>query len=247
MANWIEGKVIENIQWHSRLFSLRVDAKLAPFIAGQFTKLALTVDGKQRARAYSFINSPSQPIHEFYFASVADGGLTPLLAKLKAGDRVLVSEQASGFFTLGEVPAGKELWLLSTGTGIGPYLSMLNSPQLVKRFDAIVLVHCVRHLQDLSYRTEIEKLLVQFDGRLVYVPIVTREHQPGMLAERIPTLITSGELSQRAKVVLEPGSSQVMICGNPDMVRQTKDTLIGLGFSKNLRRTPGNITVENYW
>lgn len=247
MSNWIKGKVVENVRWHSRLFSLRIEAELAPFVAGQFTKLALEVEGKRLGRAYSFVNSPQQSIYEFYYVSVKEGGLSPRLAQLQAGDSVLVSEQPSGFFTLDEVPGGEELWLLATGTAIGPYLSMLNTGGLLQRFDAIVLVHCVRHLQDLSYQIAIENLLSQFGSRLVYLPIVTRERQQGMLSERVPLAISNGELSRYAKVRLAPESSQVMICGNPAMVKETKDVLLGQGFTKNLRRVPGNITVENYW
>ncbi|NRA71545.1 MAG: ferredoxin--NADP reductase [Gammaproteobacteria bacterium] len=247
MAKWIKAKVIENIQWHSRLFSLRIEADLPPFMAGQFTKLALEINGARLARAYSFVNSPNQSIHEFYYVSVDDGGLSPQLAKLTVGDSVLVSEQASGFFTLDDIPAGKELWLLSTGTAIGPYLSILATAGLVERFEYIVLVHCVRHLEDLSYRSEIADLVEQYRGRLVYLPIVTRQVQPEMLSERVPSLIENGLLAAKAKVDLDPDTSQVMICGNPEMVRATTEMLLSLGFSKNLRRAPGNITVENYW
>ena len=247
MANWINAKVIENVQWHSRLFSLRIEADLLPFSAGQFTKLALEIDGARLARAYSFVNSPNEFIHEFYYVSVEDGGLSPLLANLAAGDSVLVSTQASGFFTMDDVPAGKELWLLSTGTAIGPYLSMLTTAGLMDRFESIVLVHCVRHLEDLNYRSEIADLVLKYQEKLVYLPIVTRESQPDMLSERVPALISRGLLAQTAQVDLSPDTSQVMICGNPEMVRATTEMLLSLGFSKNLRRAPGNITVENYW
>lgn len=247
MANWIEGKVVENIQWHSRLFSLRVEAALAPFTAGQFTKLALVHEGGRTTRAYSFVNSPEQPVHEFYYISVEEGSLSPQLARLKPGDSVLVAQQPTGFFTLNEVPDAKSLWLLSTGTAIGPYLSMLQTANLVDRFDQIVLVHCVRKHEDLSYRTEIEALVAQFEQRLVYVPIVTREPDSEMLSERIPIAIANGKLVSQAQVALTPDASQVMVCGNPEMVRATKELLLSLGFTKNLRRTPGNVTVENYW
>jgi len=247
MANWIEGKVVENIQWHSRLFSLRVEATLAPFAAGQFTKLALEHEGQRTTRAYSFVNSPEQPIHEFYYITVEQGSLSPQLAQLKPGDPVLVAQQPTGFFTLNEVPDAKSLWLLSTGTAIGPYLSMLQTANLVDRFEKIVLVHCVRQHQDLSYRAEIEALVDKFKSRLVYVPIVTREPNSKMLSTRIPAAITSGQLANYAQVALTPEESQVMICGNPEMVKATQQLLLSLGFSKNLRRTPGNITVENYW
>ena len=247
MSNWINGKVVENVRWHERLFSLRVNAELSPFSAGQFTKLGLVVDGKRLARAYSFVNSPAQDVHEFYYVTVQDGGLSPLLAQLQPGDEILLSDPASGFFTLDDVPTGKELWLLSTGTAIGPYLSMLYTPQLLARFESIVLVHCVRPQQDLSYQQTIAQLMQQYGTRLRYIPIVTRGDNKDILSQRIPLAISNGALSEQVSTPLTANSSQVMICGNPEMVRETKATLLDMGFTKNLRRAPGNITVENYW
>ena len=247
MTNWVKATVVENICWHERLFSLRVKAPLDCFIAGQFTKLALEVGGERFTRAYSFVNSPDNSIHEFYYVTVEGGALSPQLALLSAGDSIDVAVQASGFFTLVEVPDGKELWLLSTGTAIGPYLSMLETPDLLQRFESIVLVHCVRHQQDLSYQAAIKSLENDYGNKLTYLPIVTRDAPQGMLSQRVPLAISNGELARRVQVALNPASSQVMICGNPAMVRDAKGALIELGFIKNLRRAPGNITVENYW
>ena len=132
---WVEGRVIERIEWTPTLFSLRVAADLAPYKAGQFTKLALEQGERRIQRAYSFVNPPSAPYHEFYLVEIPSGELTPSLGSLQAGDTLLVQSQATGFLTLDEVPAGRDLWLLSTGTAIGPFLSMLADGEAFNRFE----------------------------------------------------------------------------------------------------------------
>ncbi len=121
MPKWVEGKVVKNIHWHENLFSLQVEAEVAPFVAGQFTSLALDIDGERIARPYSFLSSPGQQPLEFFFYVATDGVLSNALVKLKPGDRLWLKEQANGFFTLAEVPASRDLWMLATGTGVAPY------------------------------------------------------------------------------------------------------------------------------
>ena len=135
---WVEGRVLERIEWTPTLFSLRVAAELAPYKAGQFTKLALEQGERRVQRAYSFVNPPSAPYHEFYFVEIPDGELTPSLGSLQAGDSLLVQSLATGFLTLDEVPAGRDLWLLSTGTAIGPFLSMLADGEAFAKVDPSV-------------------------------------------------------------------------------------------------------------
>ena len=247
MANWIEGTVVDNVRWHDTLFSLCVEAPIKPFVAGQFTKLSLVVGEKRLSRAYSFVNGPDDPRHEFYLVEVADGGLSPRLAQLAPGESVFLADQPSGFFTLDEVPDASELWLLATGTAIGPYLSMLAVPELWQRFERICLVHGVRYQRDLSYQSLIGQYQARYPGRLSYLPMVTRESVPGTLAGRIPQAIAAGQLQRAAEMPLTPTSSQVMICGNPQMVKETQTLLTGMEFVKNMRRKPGQITTENYW
>lgn len=247
MANWITGKVVENIRWHSRLFSLCVEAPIEPFVAGQFTKLSLILNDQRLSRAYSFVNAPENPRHEFYMVEVADGGLSPQLAQLAVGDEVFLAEKPSGFFTLDEVPAAQELWLLSTGTAVGPYLSMLATKAPWQDYQRICLVHAVRHQKDLSYQSLINKLQTTYGDRFCYLPMISREQIPGCLSGRIPQAISSGVLEQAAGMPLQPETSQVLLCGNPQMVKETQLLLQTLGFVKNLRRKPGHITTENYW
>lgn len=244
---WVEGRVLERIEWTPTLFSLRVAAELAPYKAGQFTKLALEQGDRRVQRAYSFVNPPSTPYHEFYFVEIPDGELTPTLGSLRAGDSLLVQSLATGFLTLDEVPAGRDLWLLSTGTAIGPFLSMLADGEAFARFENLVLVHGVRKGEELSYRELIASFAKRHGERFRYVPFVSRESWPEAMEGRIPAAIADGRLQARVGLEFAPELSQVLICGNPAMVKETQQTLLSLGLAKNLRRAPGNISAENYW
>ncbi|MFM5842758.1 ferredoxin--NADP reductase [Aeromonas sanarellii] len=247
MAAWVEGRVIERIEWTPTLLSLRVEAELAPYKAGQFTKLALQRGEQRIQRAYSFVNPPGTPYHEFYLVEIPNGELSPSLGVLRPGDAVLVQSQATGFLTLDEVPPGRDLWLLSTGTAIGPFLAMLAEGEAFERFETLVLVHGVRRGEELTYQALITSLVEQYGPRFHYVPFVSREPWPGAMVGRIPAAIASGQLQARVGLAFSPEHSQVMICGNPAMVKETQQTLLALGLAKNLRRAPGNISMENYW
>jgi ferredoxin/flavodoxin---NADP+ reductase len=246
MANWLNATVTDNQHWHANLFSLKLKTAAFDFTAGQFVRLAITTEEGRKQRAYSLVNSPGAADQEFLISTVADGLLSPVLQQLKRGDTLQVSQPASGFFTLDEVPDGDNLWLISSGTGIGPYLSMLGTTQLWQRFDHIILVHSVRTSADLVYRDYIEQQQLRHPGVLHYQPIVTREAHSGALSKRLPELISSGELQRACQQKID-NQSQVMICGNPAMITDTRAQLETLGLVKNLRRTPGNITVEQYW
>ena len=129
---------MENIRWNEHLFSLKIDADFAMFTAGQFTSLALDIDGERIARPYSFLSSPGQDPAEFFFYTATGGVLSNALIKLQPGDKLWVKQHANGFFTLNEVPEGRDLWLLGTGTGVAPYYSILGTPEPWERFENIV-------------------------------------------------------------------------------------------------------------
>ncbi len=175
MTSWVEGRVIGRRQWTDTLYSIQIEAEIAAFTAGQFTRLALEIDGEIVARPYSFVNGPKNPVHEFYYIIVADGPLTHQLAKLQAGDTVLIAPRAAGFFILDEVPGADYLWMLSTGTAIGPFLSILTTDEAWQRFKRIVLVHAVRTAAELSYQAEIGALLEQHPEQLQFIPFVSQE------------------------------------------------------------------------
>lgn len=247
MANWLEGKVVENIHWTDKLFTLKIDADGENFTAGQFTSLALEIDGEIVARPYSYLSPPGQKPLEFFFYTADGGVLSNALYALKPDDRVLVKDRANGFFILDEVPASRDLWMIGTGTGIAPYFSILKTEQPWQTYENIVLVQAVRKQEDLRYQELIDQLREQYGSQFTFQAFVSREKVPGTLIGRIPASLEDGLLEEAAGRKLSPEDSQIMLCGNPDMVKDTTEILMNRGFTKNRRRTPGHITTENYW
>ncbi|AJF70851.1 MULTISPECIES: ferredoxin--NADP(+) reductase [Raoultella] len=248
MADWVSGKVTKVEFWTDALFSLHVRAPVHPFTAGQFAKLGLDVDGERVQRAYSYVNAPSNPDLEFYLVTVPEGKLSPRLAALKPGDDVQIVSEAAGFFVLEEVPDCDTLWMLATGTAIGPYLSILEEGKDLERFKNLVLVHAARYAADLSYLLQMQALEERYKGKLRIQSVVSRETVPGMLTGRIPFLIETGALEEAVGLAMNADNSHVMLCGNPQMVRDTQQLLKETRqMSKHLRRRPGHMTAEHYW
>ncbi len=248
MADWVTGKVTKIQHWTDALFSLTVHAPIAPFTAGQFTKLGLEIGGERVQRAYSYVNAPASPDLEFYLVEVPEGKLSPRLHAMKPGDEIMLVKDGAGFFVLEEVPDCQTLWMLSTGTAIGPYLSILQQGDNLARFQEIVLVHAVRYADDLSYLPLMQELEARYEGKLRIQTVVSRETTPGALHGRIPALIDSGELEASVNLSMTPEASHVMLCGNPQMVRDTTQLLKEKRqMTKHLRRRPGHITAELYW
>jgi len=243
--NWLNGKVVENRHWTETLFSLRVEAPQLAFQAGQFVRIALDVDGQRVARAFSFVNPPQDPTLEFYGVIVPEGPLSPRLARLSDGDTLHIASNPAGFLVLSEVPDAQTLWLLSTGTGLAPFLSILRTEPPWRRFREVVLVHAVRHARELVYREMIARL--QEERRLRYVSFVSREAAPGALAGRIPAAVADGRLEAAAGVPLSAETSQVLLCGNPDMLKDAGAALARRGMRKHRRRAPGQVTTESFW
>ncbi|MGO1246997.1 MAG: ferredoxin--NADP reductase [Oceanisphaera sp.] len=245
MANWVSGTVKSRTQWSDTLFSLVVDAEVAPFKAGQFTKLAWHTDEGKVSRAYSYVNAPGAD-SEFYVVTIPGGQLTPHLANLQAGDELLVEHSAAGFLTLDEVPAGRDLWLMATGTGIGPFISMLAEGSCWQQFTNIVLVHGVRLHEELAYQERIRNL-THHQPNFQYIPFVSREVSSHAEPGRITHAIANNKLEQRAGLTFCPEHSRVLLCGNPQMVRDSLNELKEKGLKKHLRRKTGQILMENYW
>lgn len=249
MSGWLQGRVIENRAWTDTLFSLRVrlgtSAPPLAFEAGQFVRIALDLGGERVARAFSFVNPPADPVLEFYGVIVPAGPLSPALARLKAGDALQVADNPSGFLVLREVPPSDDLWLVATGTGIAPFLSILRTEAPWQRHRRVILVHAARRASELVYRGMIGQLQAQ-RPQFSYVSFVSREAHPGSLAGRIPEALRDGRL-EAAAAAISPERSQFMLCGNPDMLKDAGAALAAKGLRKNRRRAPGQITVESFW
>ena len=245
MSKWLEARVLENRRWTDTAFSLRAqltgDAPRLGFEAGQFVRIALEED---LARPFSFVNPPQDPVLEFYGIVVPGGPLSPRLERLRAGERLLVASNPAGFLVLSEVPEAKTLWLVSTGTGIAPFLSILRTETPWTRFRNVVLVHAVRHAAELVYQDVIRKISKERDLRTV--TFVSREAHEGSLAGRIPSGLRDGRLEKAAGLALDH-DAHVMLCGNPDMLKDAQAALAERGLRKHRRRNPGHITVESFW
>ncbi|MEI5637809.1 MULTISPECIES: ferredoxin--NADP reductase [unclassified Pseudoalteromonas] len=247
MAQWVKGEIVDIIHWTETLFSVKIKADIAPFKAGQYTKISLQQDDKRVARAYSFVNPPQSELLEILLVEVEGGQLTPPLHQLKVGEYVDIAHQATGFFTLDEIPPCNVLWMISTGTAIGPFLSMLDSEDVWQQADKVILIHGVRTNDDLCYREKLQQLAQSRDN-FVYQPLITREPpEVGGLAGRVTDLIENGVLLQHLGYEQFPEHSHFMLCGNPDMVKSCSAQLQQMGYQRHRRAKPGQITVEQYW
>ena len=246
MSGWVSAKVIENRAWTDALFSLRVECAPLRFEAGQFVRIGLDIGGERVARPFSFVNAPDDPVMEFYGVVVPEGPLSPRLAQLKAGDEIHIADNPAGWLILSEVPPAEDLWLVATGTGIAPFLSILRTAAPWQRYRRIILVHGVRLGSELVYRQMIDGLMRSHPGRLSYVRFTSREKLPDALAGRIPAALTDGRL-EAAAVPIAAERSQFMLCGNPDMLKDMQAALVARGLKKHRRRSPGQITVESFW
>lgn len=226
MNKFVEGRVVSKRRWAERLHSLQVDAAVAPFQAGQFTKLALGINGEMVGRPYSFINASSETPLGFYFIQVPGGLLTQRLTTLEVDDAVWVLPHAAGFLTPSEEPDAKHQWLLSADTGIGPFLSILKTGEPWQRFNRVVLAYAVRQADELAYGESICGFSQRHGEQFRFVPLISRDDMDYALRARIPEVLAEGRLEVGAGIVLAPETSQVMLCGNPDMVRDTAEVLL---------------------
>ncbi|AOV18628.1 ferredoxin--NADP(+) reductase [Acidihalobacter aeolianus] len=247
MDLWLEGRVVEKRQWTERLFTMRIEASMDTFKPGQFARIALDIDGERVARPYSCINTPDEPCLEIYYNTVENGLFTTALLSVGVDDPIWVARQTSGFFTLDEVPDAENLWMISSGTGLGVFLCLLKTEELWRRFGQVRLVHAVRFARELSYREAIDGFAAAHPGRFAYIPFVSREPVAEALEGRIPQAIVDGRLEARAGMPFDPENTQVMICGNTNMIQDTSAVLSERGMRRNRRRTPGHITTEKYW
>ncbi len=245
MANWLSGKVSKKIQWNERLFSLRIRCDFENFESGQFVRVALDIDGERVARPYSLVSTPDDDYLEIYFNIVAEGPLTPKLAELEQGDEIFVTDKANGFLTVAELPECKNLWMLATGTGVGPFLSILKGDKVWQRFDKVVLAYSVRDSSELSYQEKVLEIEKQHGDQFSFVPFVTREKVAGAMNQRITASIEDASFEKRVGVSIDE-NSHIMMCGNSAMISSVTEVLEKRGLRKHRRREPGHITTEKY-
>lgn len=252
---FIEARVVGRSDHTPTLFSLRFDAELDAFSAGQFCRVGLRLPDADSSedvvmRAYSLVNAPDERPYEIILSNIeaaAGGVLSPYLHALKVGDILYASPRCNGFFIMSEVPDASVLWGLSTGTAIGPYLSFMKTDAPWKKFERIVFVHAVRTAAELTYRDQIHAIAQQYGERFQYIPFVSREIVPGAIHGRIPAAIIDGSLEARAGIALTADTAHCMLCGNPDMVNDTVAVMQARGLRKHRPKQPGQITVESYW
>ena len=240
--------------WTPSLLSFRT--RRAPgfrFTPGHYARLGVN-DANDGVvwRPFSVVSSAHDPHLEFFAVLVPGGAFSGPLSRTREGDTIRVDKTSYGFMTIDRFAPGKDLWLLASGTGLGPFLSILRDATTWQTYDNLVLVHSVRHGDELAYRDEIaaipdEELLAASPAQLKYVPVVTREPCYGAMAARIPQLIEDGRLEQAAGVKLDPQRSRIMVCGNPEMTRELRGQLTMRGFRANRRAEPGQLAFENYW
>ncbi len=202
-------------------------------------------------RAYSVASSPYDEFIEFFSVVIPEGEFTSKVNHIQVGDSLLLNTTPFGYLTLAryQLPLPNDLWLLATGTGLAPFLSILKTIDVWQQYQRIILVYSARTSQELAYQAEIGSIKSIYGDNgaaFVFLPIVTREADYAGEKARIPNLILSGKLTQLVGQKLDKERSHVMVCGNPQMVEDTKEALKSIGLTMN-RRGEGNIAVENYW
>jgi len=237
MANLSTQRVISVHHWNDNLFSFRTTRDEAlRFINGQFVMLGLEQEGRPLTRAYSIASANHDEFLEFFSIKVANGPLTSKLQHLAVGDAVVVSRKPTGTLVLRDLRPGRRLYMLATGTGLAPFLSLIQDPESYEHFEKVVLIHGVRTVSELAYRDFITRELPNHEyfadlvrDKLIYYPTVTREAFPNQ--GRITHLIESGKLfSAIGLPAFDPAHDRVMVCGSPAMIRDCCTLLDQRGF-----------------
>ncbi|MDT3670272.1 MAG: ferredoxin--NADP reductase [Aromatoleum sp.] len=252
MSNLSTERVLSVHHWNDTLFSFRTTRDRAlRFTNGQFVMIGLDVDGRPLTRAYS-IASPNYEEHlEFFSIKVPNGPLTSRLQHLKEGDPIVVSKKPTGTLVLHDLKPGKRLYMLATGTGLAPFLSLMQDPETYERFEHVVLIHGVRTVSELAYRDFITEQLAENEffgddvrNKLIYYPTVTRE--PFVNRGRLTDLIESGKLFEDIGLPpLDPEHDRAMLCGSPAMLKDTCSLLDSRGFKVSSHiGEPGDYVIE---
>jgi ferredoxin--NADP+ reductase len=256
MRNIVSATVTAVHHWNDTLFSFKTTREPSfRFESGQFVMIGLEVDGRPLMRAYSIASPHYEEELEFFSIKVPDGALTSRLQNINVGDPVMLTVRPAGTLVPGYLIPGKHLYLLSTGTGLAPFMSIIRDPFIYDSFDKIVLVHGTRWRSELAYQHEIEQVLPdnpyfgeEVRAKLIYYPTVTREDylRNGVPHQgRITDLLDSGKLLQDIGMpALNPEHDRFMLCGNDAMLQQLMGMLDQRGFVKANSRTMGHYVIE---
>lgn len=243
-------------RWSDKLLSFKVSRNQNfRFTPGQWVRLGIASGGKLGGviwRPYSMVNATYDEELEFFSIIMPGGAFTSRLAEARVGDTIFVEKQPFGFLTTSRFTNGRDLWLLASGTGVAPYLSILRDPTVWTQYENRVLAYSVRQAQDLAYLPEIlsladDELFGAGVAPFRLVPIVTREQHPGALQARLPELITNGNLERAAGLSLHVEHSRLLVCGNPQMLDDVRDALVARGLHSDRSSAPGQFATENYW
>jgi ferredoxin--NADP+ reductase len=251
MSSVIESRVLSVHHWTDRLFSFTATRDPGfRFQSGQFTMIGLQVDGRPLLRAYSMVSPHWEETLEFLSIKVPDGPLTSRLQHIQPGDTVLVGRKPSGTLLLQNLLPGRRLYLLSTGTGLAPFMSVIRDPEVYERFETVILVHGCRQVAELAYADMIQRELPQHEflgeqaaRQLRYYPTVTRE--PFRHQGRIPALLESGGIAHDLGLPpLDREHDRVMLCGSPEMLKDARALLDKRGFTEGNMSRPGHHVIE---
>jgi len=252
MSAFLEETVLSVHHWTDRLFSFTTtrDPTLR-FSNGHFTMIGLRLEtGKPLLRAYSIVSANYEDHLEFLSIKVQDGPLTSRLQHIKVGDKIIVGRKPTGTLLINYLLPGKNLYLIGTGTGLAPFLSVARDPETYERFEKVIVVHGVRDVAELAYREYLTHELPdhEFLGEMVtkqmlYYPTVTRE--PFVNQGRVTTLIETGKMqSDLCLPPLDPANDRVMLCGSPGMLRDLKHMLEKRGFMEGNTTKQGDFVIE---
>jgi ferredoxin--NADP+ reductase len=251
MSAFYQEQVIDVRHWTDTLFSFSTTRDPGfRFQNGQFTMMGLEVDGRPLLRAYSMASANHEESLEFFSIKVPDGPLTSRLQSIQPGDTVLIGRKATGTLIADNLLPGSRLLLLSTGTGLAPFASIIKDPDVYERYDDIVLVHGCRQVSELTYgETVVEGLRSDelfgplLEDKLHYYPTVTRE--PFRNRGRITDLITSGRLFQDCHMPpLDIATDRIMLCGSPAMLADLRTIFDERGFIEGNHSEPGHFVIE---
>ncbi len=244
-------KVISVQHYTDKLFRFRITRPQSfRFRSGEFVMIGLPNAEKPVFRAYSIASPAWDEEIEFFSIKVDDGPLTQHLQKIRPGDTVLMRQKSTGTLVLDALTPAKRLWMISTGTGIAPFASLMRDPETYEKFEQVVLTHTTRDVAELAYGEELAKALVDdpligelVDGRFTHYATTTREASARM--GRITSLIESGKLfSDLGLPAFDPAVDRVMICGSMDMIRDVKTLVEGFGLTEGANNKPAEFVVE---